>query len=217
MQVKLTDAKLASLYDNLKKHEFQLRGYFLKPYILSDDATIDDFRLPVISYSILFHAACEDFAESVCKYCVSTAIKEWLAPSAPSGSRRYSRCLVSISMNFLSNLPSFDEKNPNYDVFNHVRTELAVFSSDYSKLIIKNHGARAKYLHEIARRIGIDYNANMMEAGSLGTLASYRGTFAHQQYTHKTKIPEPSEIIKITSDVLEFFHKFALKAEESLR
>ena len=193
----------------LEQHLERLKEIYIDPNSTSDDLIPDNqesISMDVRSYIILSHAAFEEYIESLGISLVGKIGEKWSMHHEMSIS---TLCLLS----YFKVLPKVEDVTKcQYDV---IREGIDNAKSQYSKMVNNNHGVGAKYLKNILLPVGVDVPADL-ENGSLDTLVTYRGEYAHLFRPSKKalKPKSPKDAATMVSDVLQLMKNIESSASK---
>lgn len=188
-----------ALYAELEAELDRLQNKFLEQYFPANPTDEPEkFEHDVKAYSLLAHAAFEEFAEAVSEMVVAAVVDGILA-------KKVSLSTVSLLACYGGAIEiEADESKDQETVFNSVRVALNVAKTAHSKVIKDNHGFSLKYLWRILTPAGINlYDGPEVDA--IRRLADARGSFAHtvarqakygeyrQLQAHKVFAPEDAK------------------------
>ena len=167
-------ADFDALFDALDQELKNLRAKFLDGFLPAnpEDAP-EDFEYEVKSFSILSHAAFEEYVEAISESVMNKIEKDLLEKKTTLSTACF---LVAYGIKI-----EYPEKDDAEDTscFDHVRTAVGKAKALHSTTLKDNHGFAAKYLRRLLIPVGINMpRGPQME--SLKKLAEARGSFAHE-------------------------------------
>jgi len=164
---------LNALYAELEAELSQLEGKFIAHYIPADpNHEPEAFEHDIKAYSLLAHAAFEEFVEAVSELLVSEVVRGML-------SKKVSLSTISLLMSYRASIEIEEDESKDQDtVFKCVRKALDEAKNSHAKIIKDNHGFSLKYLRKILTPAGINVHDGP-EVDAIRRLADARGSFAH--------------------------------------
>lgn len=166
-------ADFDALFVALDIEAVQLNERYLKRFIPVDPQhTPADFEYDVKAFSILSHAAFEEYVEAVSEAMMLKIENDLLQNKITLATA----CLLStygVKLLFLDN-----ENDTEKSCFDRVRVVIADAKKIHSKILKDNHGVSVRYLRKLLIPVGIDMPTGPGMA-SLKKLADARGSFAH--------------------------------------
>ena len=169
------------------------------------------YALDVQSYSVLCHAAFEEFAESLCMRMLVEIENRWM------NKKQYSAatfCLLHFDLESANH--SIERWNDNSRFYDFIKDEIHNRKSKLSTYaLLNNHGVSVKYLHSLFLPVGLDMPQDVNEKNSLEQLVRLRGFYAHAHTSTRPNavtIPSPQMAVQTVEDVLAYMNKMAKKA-----
>ena len=171
----------------------------------------------VEAYSVLCHAAFEEFVESISEYSVSKILYN-LMNKKPLP--RYAALFMShyyqgpAIINPLA-IPQTSE-------FDTIRTLFNSAKQSHSKVVHKNHGISIDQLRSLLVPTGMYIEPNSSEKDSLERLIKQRHTVAHlgmdlqnERQEASSRIQSPEDVVSLVEDsCIPYFKKIFIKASE---
>lgn len=208
-------AQLDDLKNGLEAELSRLSQRYIAQYIPADpEHTPETFEYDVKAYSLLSHAAFEEFAESVSDLVMNKVVADIMTQRVTLSTV----CLLMAYKQFLPIDPRDDEVSPS--CFNIIRLALAESKAAHSKTIKDNHGFSIKYLRNLLLPVGINIPSGP-EIDAVKKLANARGSFAHTaakraeygEYRQATKVLTPEEAMNTVTDCLDVCVRIKNQAE----
>lgn len=208
-------ADLDAMFKTLEDETKSLSERYIDKYIPAnpeDDPLI--FEYDVKAFSLMTHAAFEEFSEGVSEVAMEKIVSNFLLQKISVGTA----CFL---MAYGQKIEFTEEENtPQRSCFNLVREALDEAKKLHSAVIMNNHGFFPKYLRKIFTPVGINISTGP-EMGSLLKLADARGTFAHTiaksakygEYKKAHKVLTPEEARDAVKDCLEICEKIKEQAK----
>jgi hypothetical protein len=182
-----------------------LKARFLARFLPANpEHTPADFEHDVKAFSILSHAAFEEFVEAVSEAMLQMVEADLFSKKATLGTA----CLLT-AYGVRLDLPAEDD-GEDKSCFDHIREAIHTAKQARSKTLMDNHGVSAKYIRKQLIPMGISMPAGP-EMLSLKKLADARGSFAHTmaklahygEYKKATKAFTPEEAVGSATDCLK--------------
>ena len=196
------------MFVTLKNEIDVLRARYVGRYIPADpEEGPDVFGYDVKAFSLMAHAAFEEFAESISEFLMTSIVNNIV-------SQRVTVATACFLMAYGQRIDIIERENEKQDsCFTFVRKGLDEAKKSHSTVLMNNHGFSLMYLRRILTPVGVNISDGP-ELDSLRTLADARGTFAHTmarsaQYgdykaIHKVLTPEKaSDAVKDCLDICE--------------
>ncbi|MBI4968642.1 MAG: hypothetical protein HZC25_11055 [Rhodospirillales bacterium] len=205
-------------YIDLRKRLNDLKSILLDPRLAKaslNRAQIDQ----VLAFALLSHAACEEFVEERCGQLAADAISKFQNQKFFGRVARHLCILPFIQVpRDRSELRKIEAvvgcsgfgikagKNFTLSYYNQIHDLLELGYKRYKKSIEKNHGIRQQYQFKLMAVIGLDRNKlGPTFSSRIEQLANLRGEAAHKATVSVTTIPEPSDLVTWTTDLIKGF------------
>ncbi len=201
-----------NLYQALTTHVAELENTLLKGALGNPLAVPDDYKYHVRAYCVLCHAALEEYFEEVAMMVMTHSIDAWL------NRRVFNDCLLSLISHYHVKIEEADGKTLRR-AFDLLRDSLNEVKGKFSTYIrVENHGADLKYLQKLMEPVGVDITSNVQLLGSLQSLASERGEFAHRAMNtaRVSTIQAPEDARSLVEDCLTLCEDIKNKANRYL-
>jgi len=195
-------ADFEALYAALDKELSDLRSRFLADFLPAKPEHIPaDFEYEVKSFSLLSHAAFEEYVEAV-----SEAMMQKIEADLLTKKSTLSMACFLSAYGIKLELPNDDEAEDK-TCFEHIRSALAKAKELHSSTLKGNHGFSAKYMRRLLIPVGINMPQGP-ETESLKKLAEARGSFAHTMaklakyggYKRANRVLTPEEVAQAADD-----------------
>lgn len=195
-------ADFDGLYTALEKEISALRAKFLAGFLpASPEHGPEDFEYEVKSFSLLSHAAFEEYVESISEAMMQKIESDLMSKKSTLSTA----CFLSaygIKLE-ISNEDDAEDKS----CFDHIREAIAKAKVQHSATLMDNHGFSAKYIRKLLIPVGINMPKGP-EMDSLKKLAEARGSFAHTMaklaqygaYKRAKRVLSPEEVDQAASD-----------------
>jgi hypothetical protein len=198
-------ADVENIFSALELEVKELRSRFIDKFIPANpEHEPSDFEHDVKAFSVLCHAAFEEFIETISEFMMKKIEIDFMGRKTSLGT---SILLMSYSIK-IEFSENDDEENDS--CFDQMRGALSKAKEMHSRVIKDNHGISVKYLRKLLIPVGINVPSGPRLV-SLKKLAEARGSFAHtmaklaQYGEHKraTKVLTPEEALGAGLDCLE--------------
>lgn len=166
-------ADFDALYDALERELVELRARFLSRFLPArpEDGPAE-FEYDVKSFSLLSHAAFEEYVEAV-----SEAMMQKIEEDLLSRKTTLSTTCFLTAYGIKLELPN-DDDIEDQSCFEHIRSAMQTAKERHSLVLKDNHGFSSKYLRKLLIPVGINVPKGPQMA-SVKKLAEARGSFAH--------------------------------------
>lgn len=166
-------ADLDAKFVMLKNEIDVLRKRYVASYIPANpEEGPEVFGYDVKAFSLMTHAAFEEFTEGVSEFLMTNIVNDIL-------SQRITVATACFLMAYGQRIDIVESENEKQDsCFTFVRKGLDEAKKLHSGVLMNNHGFSLMYLRKILTPVGINISDGP-ELDSLRTLADARGTFAH--------------------------------------
>lgn len=204
-----------ALYSALNGEIAALKDRFITKFIPTNpEHTPADFEHDVKAFSVLSHAAYEEFVETISEALLVKVEKDLLQMKTTLATA----CLLSsygIKFQF-SDSDDGDEET----CFNRLRLAVEEAKRFHSKALKDNHGFSPKFMRKLLIPVGINMPSTS-ETASLKKLAEARGSFAHTMsklarygdYKRANKVLTPEEAWESARDCLKICETITEKAK----
>ncbi|MEJ7934962.1 hypothetical protein WG907_11895 [Sphingobium sp. AN558] len=192
------DALLAALEQELD----DLKEKFLRHFLPArpEDGP-EDFEYEVKSFSLLSHAAFEEYVEAVSEALMLKVESDLLAKKTTLSTACF---LTAYGLKL--ELPDDDDAE-DQSCFEHIRTAISKAKALHSTALKDNHGFSAKYMRRLLIPVGINMPRGP-EMESVKKLAEARGSFAHTMaklahygaYKRAKRLLTPEEVAVAADD-----------------
>lgn len=198
-------ADFDALFVALNEEVSALKTKFLATFLpAKPEHTPPDFEYDVKSFSLLSHAAFEEYVEAISESMMKKIEVDLLASKTTLATACF---LASYGMKL--DFPD-DDGGPDKSCFEHIRGAISKAKSLHSKTLKDNHGFSAKYMRKLLIPVGINM-PNGPEMESLKKLAEARGSFAHTMaklakyggYKRANRVLTPEEVSNAAGDCLK--------------
>lgn len=191
--------KIENLYNALEDYINELEEKFIKPFIPTDSSVSPkEYEHLVKAYSILCHAAFEEYFEEVAFKVMDFGITHWLNKTHTV---KTTETLITLVCYYGLKLKiDENENNPETPVRDYLRKIFEEVKRKFSKDIRENHGISLKYLRKLMLPVALDIKKDVILLNSLQQLASERGAYAHKRVIQRVLPPEDAK--KIVNDCL---------------
>jgi hypothetical protein len=161
------------------------------------------FEYDVKAFSLMAHAAFEEFAEGVSELMMARIVSDVLKPKVTVAT-------VCFLMSYHQRIDIEEQEDVAQDsCFAFVRKGVDEAKRLHSAMLMNNHGFSLKYLRKILTPVGVNV-PDGAELGSLQKLVEARGTFAHTMaksakygdYKKASKVLSPEEARDAVDDCL---------------
>src|SRR5262245_6354038 len=199
-----------TLYDDLKSHIDELAVKFVDKYIPADPNTPPAvYELDVKAYSVLCHAAFEEFIEDVVLTVADHSVNQWIM------AKKHTDVIMALLSCHGAKLKiDQDEKSPEKKPFDYLRPLVEEAKATFSKEVKGNHGVSVLYLRGLLIPVAIEVTQNLNLLNSLKKLTASRGDYAHKGRVKAVLAPEDAK--RYVSDVLDLCDDVRDKAMKKL-
>jgi hypothetical protein len=195
-------ANFDELFSALEKELCDLREKFLAEFLpAKPEHTPEDFEYEVKSFSLLSHAAFEEFIEAISETMMQKIENDLILKRTTLSTSCFLTAYgIKIDL-------SDDDDAQDVSCFEHIRLAIAKAKSLHSSTLKDNHGFSAKYMRKLLIPVGISMpQGPKME--SLKKLAEARGSFAHTMaklarygsYKRANRVLTPEEVAAAADD-----------------
>lgn len=166
---------------------------------------MEDYELDAKSYTILCHAALENFIESIAEILIKHAMHIFIYD------KKVSSILLSFCIFKDIDIKDADDNGWKSDIRSLVKTPLEDAVNTFTNYLNQsNHGIKVKNLKEILRPVGIDIKSSQPLITSLEYFTNLRGKFAHRfmekgSYARVSRPEGPEAICNAVMDVITLF------------
>ncbi len=195
-------ADFDGLFAALDAELITLKEKFLSPFLPAQpEHGPSDFEYEVKSFSLLSHAAFEEYVEAISE----TMMKKIEADLLKQKSTLSTACFLS-AYGIKLDLPA-DDAETDKSCFDHIRGAVEKAKLLHSTTLKDNHGFSAKYMRKLLIPVGINMPRGP-EMESLRKLADARGSFAHTMaklakyggYKRANRVLTPEEVAEAADD-----------------
>ncbi|MDX2305177.1 MAG: HEPN domain-containing protein [Microscillaceae bacterium] len=201
------------VFNILKNYLDNLYAFFsgrYTPNVRPDDSYYNDLK----AYTLLSHAAIEDFFEDIAKRVLVESIKQWINENKLNDtilssikfiqSKQLNEVLISLLRFKIENKKK--EKGNFYVQFKSLLDEI---ENGYKKKLDDNNGIRPEKLEKLFEAVGLDISDDPRLRTSLVLLADARGDFAHKKKPDNSilKYANFEDMKNRVDDVLEICRK----------
>lgn len=229
------------LYDNLSNYLDELFKRFIinhieeisstsqsslkniKKYKTKDAIEESDYRLDVQAYTVLSHAAFENYFEDVAIGLMKNAFSDWDSNKKISDILLTQICyllsynerqerFMSLEIKTKGNRTDLAKVTQYITHIDNLRQEAEKF---FTKQIKDNHGIAIDYLLHVLIPVAIDINQDPDMMNSLKKLKESRGEMAHKRSL--TKIPIPTEIYEDIQNCLNLCNDIKIQCNNKIQ
>ena len=205
-----------ALFDALVVELTGLKARFLNPYLPArPEHEPTDFEYDVKSFSLLCHAAFEEYVEAISE----TMMEKIEADLLNKKTTLSTSCFLS-SYGVKLELPEKDDSN-DHSCFDHVRKAISKAKVLHSNTLRDNHGFSPKHMRRLLIPVGINM-PHGPEIESIKKLTDARGSFAHTMaklakyggYRRAHRVLTPEEAAKLAEDCQRICDDLRTRAKE---
>lgn len=166
-------ADFDALFVALEQELADLKAKFLQRFLpAKPEHGPGDFEYEVKSFSLLSHAAFEEYVEAISEAMMLKIEADLLEKKATLSTA----CFLT-SYGIKLEFPD-DDDSEDKSCFEHIRSAITKAKTLHSSALMDNHGFSAKYMRKLLIPVGINMPRGP-EMESLKKLAEARGSFAH--------------------------------------
>jgi len=184
------------LYTDLEKYIGELTAKFIDVYLPANPGTPPSaYTHEVMAYSVLCHAAFEEFIEEVVLAVADNAVSQWIMARKVTDTITALLCWHGAKLKIDQN-ENAQETKP----FDYLRPLIEDAKAAFSGEVKRNHGVSILYLRGLLIPVAIEIKQDANLLNSLKQLADGRGNYAHKRRVKTVLAPEDAK--RYVQDVL---------------
>jgi hypothetical protein len=195
-------ADVNQLYNDLDNYVGELAERFIDHYLPANPSTNPSaYATDVKAYSVLCHAAFEDFVEAVVLKVADHSVRQWALARKATDVVLALLCWHGAKLKIDS-----DVNNNETKPFDYLRPLLDDAKAAFSREVNRNHGISILYLRGLLIPVAIEVTQEPNLLNSLKQLTEGRGLYAHKGHVKTVLAPEDakgyvSDVLALCKDV----------------